>query len=248
MKRAFRAVLAVALASSALGIAPPAQAQWWLISEPTITDLVIEEEQSVAQLRSILAALQSQSNLIVQLLKGQPGGELGLVAGLLDTTNATYASLLGNLQTIGYTIASVNANYTPTFPSTGAYGAMPQTQFPTVEGAWQNEILASSEVAARSQASISDTQALTEAAAEILKYVGATDSEVGQLQLIAQMLGVVQSQMTMLVQNLATTGRAMVESGAASASERQLSSERKRRNRLNYTSRGAAVNVPSTMP
>ena len=70
----------------------------------------------------------------------------------------------------------------------------------------------------------------------------------GQLQLVVQMLGVVESQMTMLVQNLTTTGRALVDLGAANASERQLSTERRRRNRLNYTSRGAPVTVPSQMP
>jgi len=125
---------------------------------------------------------------------------------------------------------------------------MSVTQFPAVETGWSNEILASSQIAARSQSSLSDTQALTDAAAQILSYLGSADSTVAQLQLVTQMLGVVSQQMTMLVQNLATTGRAMVETGASTASEQQLSTERKRRNRVDYTSRGNPVNVPSTMP
>ena len=247
MRRALRALLAAAALTTALGIAPAAHAQ---VSSDAglIAQLIVQEQQAVSQLKSILSTLQGQTQLVLQLLKGQPQGELDLVGGLLQSAQTNYTSLLGNLQTIGYTIGAVNGNYSQTFPNTSSYQGMPQTGYPDVESGWQNEVLASSEIAARSQSSISNTEALTDLAKQILQLSGSTEGEVGQLQLILQILGVVQSQMTMLVQNLATTGRAMVETGAATASERQLSTERRRRNRLNYTSRGAAVSVPSQMP
>jgi conjugal transfer/entry exclusion protein len=247
MRRALRGLLAAVTLAAALGVAPPARAQFGS-DAVLIAQLIVQEQQAVSQLQSILQTLQGQTNLVLQLLKGQPQGELDLVGGLLQSAQTNYASLLGNLQTIGYTIGAVNGNYSQTFPNTSSYQGMPQTGYPGVESGWQNEVLASSEIAARSQASISNTEALTDLAKQILQLSGSTDGEVGQLQLILQILGVVQSQMTMLVQNLATTGRAMVETGAATASERQLSTERRRRNRLNYTSRGAAVSVPSQMP
>ena len=247
MRRALRAVLAAAVLTAALGIAPAARAQ---VSSDAglIAQLIVQEQQAVAQLKSILSTLQGQTQLVLQLLKGQPQGELDLVGGLLQSAQTNYTSLLGNLQTIGYTIGAVNGNYSQTFPNTSSYQGMPQTGYPDVESGWQNEVLASSEIAARSQSSISNTEELTDLAKQILQLSGSTEGEVGQLQLILQILGVVQSQMTMLVQNLATTGRAMVETGAATASERQLSTERRRRNRLIYTSRGAPVSVPSQMP
>ena len=247
MRRALRGLLAAVTLAAALGVAPPARAQFGS-DAVLIAQLIVQEQQAVSQLQSILQTLQGQTNLVLQLLKGQPQGELDLVGGLLQSAQTNYASLLGNLQTIGYTIGAVNGNYSQTFPNTSSYQGMPQTGYPGVESGWQNEVLASSEIAARSQASISNTEALTDLAKQILQLSGSTDGEVGQLQLILQILGVVQSQMTMLVQNLATTGRAMVETGAATASERQLSTERRHRNRLNYTSRGAAVSVPSQMP
>jgi hypothetical protein len=108
--------------------------------------------------------------------------------------------------------------------------------------------LASSQIAARSQTEISETQQLTDMASHIVQSSGAAPEEVSQLQLIVQMLGVVQAQMTMLVHNLTTTGRAMVESGAMHASDYHISAERKRRNRMNYTTRGAPVNVPTQLP
>jgi P-type conjugative transfer protein TrbJ len=247
VRAALRRGLAAAALLTAVLLTPPAGAQ---VSSDAglITQLLAQEQQAVSQLKSILSTLQSQTTLIQQYLQGQPQGELNAVAGLLAGANTSYTNLLGTLQTIGYTINSVNANYADTFPNGASYEGMTSSQFPSVESGWSDEILASSQIAARSESSLSDTQALTDAAAQILQYLGTTDSTVGQLQLVTQMLNVVSQQMTMLVQNLATTGRAMVETGAAQASERQLSTERKRRNRVNYTNHGNPVNVPSKMP
>jgi conjugal transfer/entry exclusion protein len=247
MKRALRRGLAAAALFTALAVTVPANAQ---VSSDAglIVQLIAQEQQAVGQLKMILSTLQGQVQLIQQFVQGQPQGELDAVSGILQGTQANYASLVGNLQTIGYTLGAVNADYTTTFPNATAAQGIAPSNYATLESNWQQEILASSEIAARSQSSISETEALTQAAAQIMAYVGGTDSAVGQLQLVVQMLGVVQSQMTMLVQNLATTGRAMVDTGAATASERNISTERKRRNRINYTSRGASVNVPGTLP
>ncbi|MGH7293819.1 MAG: hypothetical protein ACRELB_02745 [Polyangiaceae bacterium] len=247
MRAALRGALAAAALLTAVSLTPPAHAQ---VSSDAglIAQLLVQEQQAVSQLKSILSTLQGQTVLIQQYLNGQPQGELNMVAGLLAGADKSYANLIGTLQTIGYTISSVNSNYSDTFPTTTNYEGMTASQFPAVESGWSDEILASSQIAARSQSSLSDTQALTDAATQILQYLGSTDSTVGQLQLVTQMLGVVSQQMTMLVQNLATTGRAMVETGASTASERQLSTERKRRNRADYTNRGNTVNVPSQMP
>ncbi len=242
-----RRVLATGGLLAALAIAPSAHAQW-STDFALLEQLIQQEQQAVGELTSILQALQSQTQLIQQWMKGQPQGEIEFASGLLQGAETSYASLIGNLQTIGYTIGAVNGDYETTFPNTSDLQSMQSSQFPQVESGYQNEILASSEIAARSQSSLEDAQTLTELAKQILAYTGNTDSEVGQLQLILQMLGVVQSQMTMLVQNLTTTGRALTDTGAANASERQMSDERKRRNRENYTSRGASVSVPNQMP
>jgi conjugal transfer/entry exclusion protein len=247
MRAALRRTLAAAALVVAVTLAPRAGAQ--IQSDAAlIAQLLSQEQQAVGQLKLILGAIQQQTVLVQQYLNGQPQGELNMVAGMLAGAETNYQNLLGTLQTIGYTINSVNSNYGGTFPTGTSFEGMSSSEFPAVESGWSNEILDSSQIAARSQSSLSDTQVLTDAAAQILQYVGATDSTVGQLQLVTQMLSIMSSQMTMLVQNLATTGRAMVETGAATASERQLSTERRRRNRVDYTNRGNPVNVPSQMP
>jgi conjugal transfer/entry exclusion protein len=247
MRRALRGVLAAGALIAALGASRTADAQ--ILSDGAlIAQLIIQEQQAVTQLKSILQTLQGQTQLVTQLLKGQPQGEIDVVGGLLQGAQQSYTNLIGNLQTIGYTIGAVNGDYANTFPNSPNYQAMTPEQMASAQSGWQSEILASSEIAARSQTSLTGTEQLTEVATQILQATGNADGAIQQLQLVTEMLGVVSSQMTMLVQNLTTTGRAMVETGAATASERQLSGEHKRRNRLNYTSRGASVSVPSQMP
>ena len=57
-----------------------------------------------------------------------------------------------------------------------------------------------------------------------------------------------QSDFTALIQNFATTGRVLTNDAAMRASGQQMSHERTRRNRLNYTTRGASVSVPNKLP
>jgi conjugal transfer/entry exclusion protein len=247
MKLGLRAALAAGAFAVAVGAPRTAHAQ--LSSDAAlIGQLIVQEQQAVTQLKAIVQALAGQTQLIMQMLKGQPQGEIDAIAGLLASSQANYQTLIGNLQTIGYTIQSVNGDYSNTFPNGSQYTPMSTGQMQSVTAGWQSEILASAEIAARAQTSISDTQHLNDLAAQLLQMTGTADSEVGQLQLVTEMLGVLQAQMTMLVTNLSTTGRALVEGNAAGASERTMSTEHKRRNRLNYTSRGASVNVPSQMP
>jgi conjugal transfer/entry exclusion protein len=67
------------------------------------------------------------------------------------------------------------------------------------------------------------------------------------MQSIVQMLALMQSQNTKLIQSLATTGRVLTSSAARTAAERQLSREKKRRHLANYTYRGPDVSL-MTMP
>lgn len=247
MRRAIRGALGAVVVAVALGVGPDADAQF-TSDAALLAQMIAQEQQAVAQLTQILQTLKGQTQLLSQVLWGEPLQEVGLALGLLQTTYQNYQNILADLKSLGYTLESVNYNFTAMFPNTYAYQGMPQTGYPVVESGWQDEILASSQIAARSQAAITDTQELTNLASQIVQYSGSAQGEVGQLQLIVQILGVVQSDMTMLVQNLTTMGRALIETGASTASERQLSVERRRRNRLNYTSRGQPVSVPSQMP
>ena len=247
MRRALRAALAACLVVAALGVAPPADAQF-TTDAALIEQMIVEETQAVAQLTQILQTLKNQTQLLNQVLTGEPFQDLGLAIGLLPATYQNYQAIIADLKSIGYSMQSVDFNFNGTFPNAAMYQGMQQTGYPAVESGWSDEILASAHIADRSQASISDTAQLTNLATQLISESGSAPGEVAELQLIVEMLGVVQAGVTQLVQNLTTTGRALVDTAAAAASERQLSADRRRRNRLNYTSRGAPVGVPNQLP
>jgi hypothetical protein len=69
-----------------------------------------------------------------------------------------------------------------------------------------------------------------------------------QLQLIAQMIGITNSELLVLNQTLATTGRVLTDMAALSASERQLSLGKSDDVRSGYTDKGLPNAVPSTLP
>jgi conjugal transfer/entry exclusion protein len=245
MRRARAIGVAVAVLVTASVATTPASA---LLDGPLLTQMIVEEQQAVANLQQIVSTLQSQTQLLTNLATGQSADELAFARGILVGTQATYSSIVGNLQTIGYNLDSVSRNYDAAYPEQSRYRGMDSAQMSAVQTQMRSELLASSQIATRAQTEISDTKTLTDQARQILQSSGSAPGEVAQLQLIVQMLAVVQTQMTMLVHNLTTTGRALVEGGAMSASEQHIAAERKRRNRLNYASRGAPVNVPNHLP
>ena len=77
----------------------------------------------------------------------------------------------------------------------------------------------------------------------------AADGEVAQLQLIAQMIGITNSQLTRLNQSLATTGRVLDGHGGGRArpSDSSRSAEERRRAPATRT-RARRVAVPDTLP
>src|SRR5262249_44685878 len=152
----------------------------------------------------IVRTLQGQTQILSNMASGQPPDEVAFALGVLKGTQSTYSSIVGNLQTIGYNLNTVSRKYGNTYPESSQYAGMDSSQMSALQGDWQSELLASSQIAARSQTEISNTQQMTDMATHILQASGSAPGEVGQLQLIVQMLGVVQTQMTMLVHNLTT--------------------------------------------
>jgi hypothetical protein len=114
--------------------------------------------------------------------------------------------------------------------------------------AWNQEVVGASQVAARQQTSLStlDTQATQ--TQTVLKQSQAAGGEVEQLQLIAQMIGITNSELLVLNQTLATTGRVLTDMAAQSASEKQLSLGKSDDVRSGYTDKGLPNAVPSTLP
>jgi hypothetical protein len=114
--------------------------------------------------------------------------------------------------------------------------------------AWNQEVLGASQVAERQQTSLSNLDSQAAQTQTVLKQAQAGSGVVEELQLIAQMISITNSELLVLNQTLATTGRVLTDVAAQSASEKQLSLGKSSDALSGYTDKGVPVPVPSTLP
>jgi hypothetical protein len=242
-----RKLLFAALAALAAHLSKPkaTRADLWGGDIPILVGILTQAVATVSNLAGMLVNLKQQLDAMNTMLSALDAASFQSVLALIGNTDLSYAELTANIASIGYTLQSVQTQFHALYASD--YRKLPLSQFDPLYGRWEDEILASAEVAARSQTTLSTLQNNASQAATILEKASVASGEVAQLQSIAQMLGVMQSQNNSLLQSLATTGRVLTSSAAKSAAERQLSREKKRRQLANYTSRGAPV-PPMSMP
>lgn len=242
-----RNVLLAAIVAAAQRLWSPtvAQADIWGGDVAVLTGILTQSVATVFQLISAIATLKQQLDAMNTMLSKLDSASFDDVLALINSTDFSYTQLTGDIASIGYTLQSVNAQFRSVYASD--YTKTSFSQFDSLYGRWQDEILASTQVAARSQATLSTLQSNATEAAAILAKSSASDGQVAQMQAIVQMLGLMQSQNNSVLQSLAATGRVLTSAAATSASERQLSREKKRRHLAGYTNRGAPV-PPMAMP
>jgi conjugal transfer/entry exclusion protein len=213
---------------------------------PFLIGILAQTTSTVADLASMLITLKEQLDAMNTMLSNLDSASFDSVSSLVTNTDFSLDALSGDVASMGYTMQSVNSQFLTLYGGSG-YATLPLTQFDALYGQWENEVLSSAQVAARSQATLSTLAGTATQAAAILSLSQGSDGQVAQMQAIVQMLGLMQSQNGAVIQALTTTGRVLTSSAARTAAERQLSREKKRRHLLNYTYRGP--DVPTmTMP
>jgi conjugal transfer/entry exclusion protein len=242
-----RHLLFAALAGAVARLLRPSSARADLFGgdDVILSGILAQAIAEVSTLGSMLTSIMSQLELVRTELSALDPHSFQSLYDLVDDLSLGYDALTSGIQSVGYTLASVNARFQKEFPSN--LSKVPFAQFDGLYGQWQNEILAASQVAERAQTTLSRLASDAASAHAVLAHSAAAAGEVGQLQSVVQMLGLMQSQNGTLIQTLATTGRVLASTAASSASERQLSREKKKRNLANYTSRGSPV-PPMRMP
>jgi conjugal transfer/entry exclusion protein len=210
-----------------------------------LTAILTQAVATVSNLASMLSNLREQLSAAHTMLSKLDGASFDSVLGIINSTDLSLAALTADVTSIGYTLQSVNSQFRSLYPT--SYSTTAFAQFDSMYGRWEDEILASTQVAARSQATLSTLESTAREAASIVADSRGSDGAVAQMQSIVQMLGLMQSQNASVIQSLATTGRVLTATAATSASERQLSREKKRRHLAGYRDRGTPV-PPMTMP
>lgn len=211
-----------------------------------LSQILIQAIEQTAALGKELTQLEFEVQLMRTLLSSLDAGSYDGVQRLLTGTSANYGSLTQDITALGYTLDAVNRDYRTVYPSD--FRTAPAASFDGTSNRWQTEILSAALVAARAQGSLAALQANTDEAVAILQASRAANGDVAQLQAAVQMLGVMQGQLNTLIQALVTTGRVEADVAAATASEKQLSREKRQRNLDGYTDRGAPVQVMSSLP
>lgn len=234
------------LAASLFTVSTDARADLFGVDVGVLTQILAESIQQVAYLIQAVGQLGTQIQLMETTLSRLDGRSYDGIQHLLTDTSNNFSALTRDINAVGYTLDDINRNYRTAFPST--YQMAPTESFEGTRTRWQNEVLSSALVAARAQSELAALQSNTDQAVAIVSASRGAPGEVAQLQAVVQMLGVMQSQMKMLVEDLVTVGRVQTNAAAAAASDRQMSREIHRRNLLNYTDRGAPVPVMTTLP
>ena len=224
----------------------PASADLLGFDVSVLGNILAQSIQTVSTLGDMLTSLQRQLDALTTMLSRLDPQSFQELVQVLENNELSYDQLTGDVTAMGHTLMNVNAEFQKVYASN--YQNVPFDRFDGLYARWQQEILGSAQVAARSQTTLSTLRNNATEARAILSRSALARGEVGQLQAVVQMLGLVESQNNAALQSLTTTGRVLASAAAMSASERQLSRETKQRYLANYKNRGAPVPDVNKLP
>lgn len=224
----------------------PAHADLYGADIPILTGILTEAVTTVSNLVSMLAVLKEQLAATNEMLSKLDPASFEAMTGLVRSNEMSFDQLTQGVSSIGYTLGGVNSQFKSVYKRD--FSTTPFSAFDSNYARWHDEVLASSEIAARSQSALATLDKNTEAASAILRSSSKSEGVVGQLQAVNQMLGVIQSQNNTLIQTLSTTGRVLAAAAGSQASEAHLAREKKKRNLSNYRERGDVVPPMTKLP
>jgi hypothetical protein len=207
--------------------------------------------QSIAQALSLINLVTQttyQVQMMTTLLRQAASGSFPALISLINTARYTYNNLTWGVRSMSYQLARIDAEYNSLFPSGPPPTGTPVGAHRAQYQAWNQEVVGASQVAARQQTSLSNLDSQAAQTQTVLTQAQAGSGVVEELQLIAQMIGITNSEVLVLSQTLSTTGRVLTDLAAQGASEKQLSLGKSDDARAGYTDKGVPVPVPYTLP
>jgi type IV secretion system protein TrbJ len=234
---------------SALGtIAPSARADLFGGDLAILTGILTQAISTASSLTNMVIQIANELKMMTTMLHQVSTGSFPALVAFVQNAQSTYNALTTGVQAMTYRMAQIDAQYQKLFPS----GAPPQgtsvAQHRTQYMAWNEEVVGAAQIAARQQTTLSTLDSEASQTQQVLQQSKSATGEVEVLQLITQMIGITNSELTLLNQTLATTSRVLIDMAASTASERQLSLGKSDDVRSGYTDKGAAVTVPHSLP
>jgi len=207
--------------------------------------------QSIAQaitMSNLLVQTVNQVKMMTTLLKAVESGSFPALINFINTARYSYNSLTYGLASMSYRMAQIDREFQQLFPPDAPPPGTTVAQHRAQYQAWNQEIVGASQIATRQQTTLALLDDHATKTQTILQESEGESGVVGQLQLIAQLLGIANAELVVMNQTLSTTSRVLTDMAAQGASERQLSSTKKDDSRTGYTDKGLPVAVPSTLP
>ena len=228
--------------------AEPARADLWGGDLALLAAILGNAISTVTQLTSMLTQVAYQVSMLKTMLSQVQSGSFTSLLNFIVTARSSFNTLTFGVRAMAYTLSRIDAEYQQLFPPDPPPAGTTVAQHRQQYTAWNQEIVGSSQVAARQQSTLSTLDAHAAQTNAILEQSQAAGGVVAQLQLVAQLIGITNAELIVINQTLATTGRVLTDMAAEGASERQLSIAKKQDSLTNYTDKGAPVAVPSELP
>lgn len=247
-RKVLSGALACGVLAEILSSATPAEADFFGGDIGVLVAILTQSISTASSLVNLVLQTTNQVRMMTTMLEQVSKGSFPALISFINTARFTFNSLTWGVRSMSYQLARIDSEYNSLFPAGPPPTSTAIAQHRAQYQAWNQEVVGASQVAARQQTSLStlDNQATQTQA--VLQQSQAASGEVEQLQLIAQMIGITNSELLVLNQTLATTGRVLTDMAAQGASEKQLSLGKSDDARSGYTDKGSPNVVPSTLP
>jgi P-type conjugative transfer protein TrbJ len=247
-RRILSGALAAAVFAELTSRATPAEADLFGGDVAVLLAILTQSISQALSLTNLVLQTANQVRMMTTLLRQAASGSFPALIALINTARYTFNSLTWGVRSMSYQMNRIDAEYSALFPSGPPPTGTPVAQHRAQYDAWNEEIVGASQVAARQQTSLSNLDSQAAQTQTVLKQAQAGSGVVEELQLIAQMISITNSELVVLNQTLSTTGRVLTDLAAQGASEKQLSLGKGDDARAGYTDKGLPVVVPSTLP
>jgi len=199
-------------------------------------------ENTIQQIEMMKTQLQRQ----LQQLKTLDPTSFAGIERSVQTINGTFAAIQGDVNIVKWDVQAINRDFEQLFPKD--WKKFRASDYDNHYVTWNQEIASSTKAAAHAQASIAQLQDINGVTASALSASRGADGEVRQLQALNQQLGALASQLTILINNIATTGRVTTELAAVAVSEKQAQRDLSDQMRQGFTDPGPPPTVLKRLP
>jgi hypothetical protein len=249
-RRLLSGALGFGVLASEVTLSDAAHADFFGGDLPLLASILVEAIGILVQTTSTVTQITYQVKMMESMLKNLEHGSFTDILSFINSARFTFNSLTWGVRSMGYSLSNIDNQFKKLFPGDPPQpGTTTAAQRRQAYQSWHQEIVGASQVAARQQTSLETLETHATKTQDLLSQSDAHSQEVAsQLQVIAQLIGITNSELVVLNQTLATTGRVLTSSAAAGATERQVSLTKQDDARAGYTDKGPSVAVPHTMP